>query len=45
MGSTRVIALTKDQDNEKAQQHKPPYSNTSAATHGFMRCKKLAGNA
>jgi hypothetical protein len=22
-----------------------PYSNASAATHGFMRCKKLAGNA
>jgi hypothetical protein len=28
-----------------SQQHKPPYSNVSAATHGFMRCKKLAGNA
>ena len=26
-------------------QHKPPYSNASAATHDFMRCKKLAGNA
>jgi hypothetical protein len=25
-------------------QHKPPYSNASAATHDFMRCKKLAGN-
>jgi hypothetical protein len=27
-----------------ALQHKPPYNNASVATHGFMCCKKLAGN-
>jgi hypothetical protein len=26
-------------------QHKPPYSIASAATHVFMRCKKIGGNA
>ena len=26
-------------------QHKPPYSNASAATHVCMRCKKIGGNA
>jgi hypothetical protein len=27
-----------------ALQHKSPYSNASVATHGFLRCKKLASN-
>jgi hypothetical protein len=26
-------------------QNKPPYSNASIVTHGFLRCMKLAGNA
>jgi hypothetical protein len=40
-----VVASGDVVELEPALQHKPPYSNASVATYGFMCCKKLAGNA
>jgi hypothetical protein len=44
LGPTRLVTTSLGTQMQASLQHKPPYSIASAATHVFMRCKKIGGN-